>query len=443
MSNMPTSEFDAVLRRYRREAVLLHLPYPPHAGPRTNSWLGGLPGLPAHLEWPRASDGTPLHLYAQVDCADIPFPTTLPDRGVLFFFGRDDQEHLWSDGDDPASDYCRVLYALDATAATPRREAPADLPQVGSSSGRYMLPGFAHERGRGPTLRDEWPIRPLLIPSWPQVLPSEPDPRLPGSGIPGVGDAERAVLSVFLKWRESTKEEWEDSHAMALRYGEEVKRLQWEAYMQATGVRPAEGGGDQEAGRTIFFHAEQGPQAYPQCWITVSHCAHAVLYQPANVVGSDRAVQAQLRSAAEAWLQRANGAGLDEAVPEAERGAFRAWLAGLRSPTDDAPLSYSAARLVFASTYATVRSWAGDRSRAARLPPEVYEALRYVFVRVSPRVEFWQMLGHAPSPQDPPPPDEPTVCLLADPGGFCKFWIEPEDLAQRDFSGVEGMLEWD
>lgn len=113
--------FDGLFRRYRRAAVLLHHPYPPHTARRTNSKFGGLPTLPAGVEWPRTSDGTPLHFFAQVDCADIGFRTKLPRRGVLFFFGRDGDEQSWL-SDDPADD-ARVLYTLDS-AATPR-EAPA------------------------------------------------------------------------------------------------------------------------------------------------------------------------------------------------------------------------------------------------------------------------------------------------------------------------------
>ncbi len=60
---------ESLFDRYRREAVLLHRPYPLHAGPRTNSQFGGLPRLPVQYEWPRTSNGVPLHFMAQVDCA--------------------------------------------------------------------------------------------------------------------------------------------------------------------------------------------------------------------------------------------------------------------------------------------------------------------------------------------------------------------------------------
>jgi hypothetical protein len=430
------SEFERVFRRYRRDAVLLHQPYPPHAGRRTNSKLGGLPRLPAHYEWPRASDGTPLHFYAQIDCADIGFRTPLPDRGVLFFFGRDDDDHLWNQ-DGPASDDCRVLYALDASAATPRREAPVDLPQLGGSYPHERWPGFAHEGGRGPNLRDEWPIHPLPMASWPDALPDAPDSRLlalrdilrsRATSRGEVWDRWRAGIKMLLAGFDADpKENWKEAEARERRYKEELERLRIDAFTEVTGERrdrdPNDTVSDTKAGKAIFALAEEGPEAYPQHWVTVRHCALALLYRPSNVRGSDPVVEAQLASAAEDWLRRANQAGLEAAVPDEERRAFRAWLTSLRRPDDDEqPLSHGAANLVFASMYATVQSLAGDPSRAARLPPAVYETLRYQFNSLNgSRVQFWQMLGHAPSPQRPLPPDDPTLCLLTDPGGFCTF----------------------
>ena len=73
-----STDTEKLFRQYRREAVLLHRTWPPHAGPPTNSHFGGLPKLPEKYEWPRTSSGTPLHFLAQIDCADIRFKTPLP-----------------------------------------------------------------------------------------------------------------------------------------------------------------------------------------------------------------------------------------------------------------------------------------------------------------------------------------------------------------------------
>lgn len=441
MSGAPAaSEFDRVFRRHRRDTVLLHRPYPPHEGRRTNSRFGGLPGLPAHHDWPRASDGTPLHFLAQVDCADIAFPTPLPDRGVLFFFGRDEVGYAW-DQDGPASDDCRVLYVLDAPAATPPREAPADLPRRAASR---IWPTIH------PTIRAEWPIHPMPIASWPDALPGQLDSRL----LSLFGYARHLAPSarVWNEWRvrlnrllgsdDDPRETSPQVEARERRYREQLNRLKADAFTEATGERserkPNEITRDWKAGGAIFVHVEAGPQAYPQYWLTVHHCARTLLNRPS--LGSDPELEAQFASEAEAWLRRASEAGLDAAVPEEARSAFRAWLRSMR-PSGDESLSYGAAELVFVSTAATVQTWAGDPSRAARLPPEVYAALRYFFNGfTSSGVQFSQMLGHAPSSQKPLPPHDPTVCLLH-LSGDCTFWITPRALARRDFSKVWRTIE--
>jgi uncharacterized protein YwqG len=104
----------------------------------------------------------------------------------------------------------------------------------------------------------------------------------------------------------------------------------------------------------------------------------------------------------------------------------------------------------------TVRDWAGDRRLAAMIPHEVHEAVAQRFHansvsrgadKDSYRLEYSQMLGHAPSSQDAAPADAPDLCLLnlaSDRGlgwsfwdaGEITFWISPEDLAARDFSRV-------
>ncbi|HYW10507.1 MAG TPA: YwqG family protein [Longimicrobium sp.] len=157
-----SDEADALFRRYRREAVLLHRPWPPHAAPPANSHCGGLPRLPESHEWPRTSSGTPLHFLAQIDCADIRFKTPLPERGVLFFFGRDNTD-AWMAA-SPATDHCRVLYAPDASPRIPPRQPPADLAPLG------------HPR-TGLNVHPAWPVVPLRFDSFPSesALPDAND----------------------------------------------------------------------------------------------------------------------------------------------------------------------------------------------------------------------------------------------------------------------------
>jgi uncharacterized protein YwqG len=89
-----------------------------------NSRLGGLPDLPADLEWPEWQ-GQALAFLGQIDLADLPPACRglgLPASGLLFFF-YDAGQGAW--GFDPADRGAfRVLYAL---APGPERAPPPTL----------------------------------------------------------------------------------------------------------------------------------------------------------------------------------------------------------------------------------------------------------------------------------------------------------------------------
>ena len=221
---MAGADLDTLFARHRRDAILLHRLYPPHAAPPTKSRLGG---LPAHLAWPRTGKGKPLHFLAQIDCAEIPVATRLPDRGVLFFFGWDDAEQVWGDG-DPADD-CRVLYVLDAFTGAPPRPAPADSPPIGDGyasrgSRDFLLPGED-----GPAVHNAWPVLPTRIDSWPDRYPD--DRSMPAGGMARSVPRLAAVAAATPTWR--------DLEARQEEYRERLTALQADAFSAATGARPA------------------------------------------------------------------------------------------------------------------------------------------------------------------------------------------------------------
>ncbi|GIH07850.1 hypothetical protein Rhe02_59170 [Rhizocola hellebori] len=95
------------------------------AGPHAGAY-GGLPALPADVEWPHRS-GQPLTLLAQLDCAvlsGVLGPAwTLPDQGTLLFFYDD----ATLGADEQAA---RVVHV---NGHAPMRQAPADtvvIPQL-------------------------------------------------------------------------------------------------------------------------------------------------------------------------------------------------------------------------------------------------------------------------------------------------------------------------
>ncbi|MEU5438755.1 YwqG family protein [Streptomyces sp. NPDC020719] len=100
---------------------------------RVMGQLGGVPALPAKVEWPVWEGHGPLSFIALVDCAALPvdaLDTDLPHEGTLLFFYFDGQldggEALVLAEDRESWDGARVLY-IPAGEETADREAPAGL----------------------------------------------------------------------------------------------------------------------------------------------------------------------------------------------------------------------------------------------------------------------------------------------------------------------------
>lgn len=98
----PTQEWERQPSEEELQAMLqqAHLPgwwlakrAPSDAEAAPGCWLGGLPTLPADIDWPvYAQDGSPavpMHFLAQLDLAQVPEAAGMPDlptTGTLFFF---------------------------------------------------------------------------------------------------------------------------------------------------------------------------------------------------------------------------------------------------------------------------------------------------------------------------------------------------------------------
>ena len=107
-----------------------------------NSWIGGSPIVPDDFDWPRDSEGMPLHFVAQVDCASLAGPDSagipVPQDGALLFFA----------GLESFVAYIRE----DAMALAEPRTSPPDLPPLEEL-------GYCGE-GREFGL---WPVRPVFF----------------------------------------------------------------------------------------------------------------------------------------------------------------------------------------------------------------------------------------------------------------------------------------
>jgi hypothetical protein len=102
-------------------ALLFHSPF--DRSDDATSWIGGAPKAPRNFDWPKDTDGTPLHFIAQIDLASLkPEPQTgsrppgLPaDGALLVFIGK--------------SFACRILSAAEVARAE-MLSPPEDLAPV-------------------------------------------------------------------------------------------------------------------------------------------------------------------------------------------------------------------------------------------------------------------------------------------------------------------------
>jgi hypothetical protein len=138
-------EYEAVFLEWLRQAHVPGFYLTPDASPTaaSRSRMGGLPSLPADLEWPvHLRTRQPLHFIAQIDLGTLPplgarrdgKPTKspLPASGLLFFFA--DMGGDFAGGDTTgAAPGIRVLYAA---AAGPEHAMPDGLPMIGHAAGQ-------------------------------------------------------------------------------------------------------------------------------------------------------------------------------------------------------------------------------------------------------------------------------------------------------------------
>lgn len=453
---------EALFEQYRRPAILLHRPYPPHSARPGNSHFGGLPALAEGLEWPRTSAGVPLHFLCQVDCGEIGWETPLPDRGILYFFGRDDEEQIW----EGRPDDCRVLYAPDGPGPASEAPPPADLPPIGWDYPRRPFPAVEIEGEAPRRLHTRWPAQPLLMDSFPEQ-----------GGLPAVvedsewhfrrlrrGMERRERLRRFWPWVRhlppppgpaADQPVWD-------RYGELEPKRRARAFEEATGIAVVEDDSCElqpRQGERIF-----ADETFPQHWIFIHFIARVALRRGRPVPppdGPKAELEARIDAQARAWFDRSCGVAPEMPVGEADRRAFREWVGNIElAPGRPAP-GHRAASWAFTAAIPVIREWAGKPGRAALIPPLVYDAMDDYFHAIhlqqgSDRdwytFQFAQMLGLPPASQQPVAVDDPDICLLnlaSDKGlgwsfgdsGEATFWISPEELAALDFSRVRGVIQ--
>lgn len=452
---MLQAKIEALMDRLEEPAILALRPYPPVDLPEVNSQLGGLPLLPSEAHWPRASDGTPLHFLARIDCSELPQKRgPLPEHGILQFFARIDEEMVW---DGPASNYARVLYSEHAAGRA--TSPPADLPPI---------MGGWHDYDREMRLPDEpnirvyplWPLMFRSIRSWPQVPTIDLSRESIRYGNPTI-EGEGVRLDHYL---------------------DAVERARAAEIVRTTG-RPTNPLRTAQWGETFF--TPNGKRAmrlpakpwnapeFPQAWILAERIARAMTCLANEELGKlpgrklpeavdPELLRADLAQAADrsfSWVRRAQLAGLEAAMGEADARAFMDWLTPLSSD-ERWDIAYLVSRAVQRGMSSAIKHCGGSRGAAALVPTGYMNYLEgehcltspdtYGIEVAAPRrrisATHHQLLGHARASQgvEVKPNDVLLLHLVSDRGvdfmfcdcGEIQFWIDAADLAARRFDAV-------
>ncbi|WP_084583749.1 DUF1963 domain-containing protein [Sphingomonas azotifigens] len=439
-------EVESLFEKYRRDAVLLHRPYPPYEAAKGLSKFGGLPSLPSNYAWPRTPEGLPLHFLAQIDCRDISFPTILPDQGVLFFFGRCDMEQLWETNEPDRN--CRVIFAPEGAAGIRERQPPADLPPIG---GGYPRPrwicGVPPTQASGPNQHFEWPITPIRIHSWPDpsALPAENCPPQPwrGLGLYGLVYAEDLYPE---EWN-TFCEYHDDQRQLQTAYRLKLEQRRAESIYAATGRTPTTH--DKwdihlDLSKALMGHDFDGGIC-PWRWIYVRFLCMALSVETADSplpLADPHIVEEGIHY----WLDRANRADPADALPDDAGRELNKWIKNIRS-------GGRTERLILDVVATAIRSFAGTPELARKIDPVIYELVAPVFCdNTIPEMMFSQMLGHAPSVQTAKFVEDRNICLINIASerdstgwsfgdrGYCSFWISLQDLWNRNFNNSWGTI---
>jgi uncharacterized protein YwqG len=456
---------DLLLETYRRPAVMLHRLYPPTNSLPTRSRLGGLPLLPDAIEWPRAFDGElPLHFLAQIDCAELPrIDPRIPTTGMMFFFGRDDEEQIWSDG--KPRDGVRVIYAPTVPKDQKERSPPADLPPIcgdyASLNRPWLLPDEI-----GPSVHASWPLALLRIENWPDleaIYETE-------AYAQALGARDRKEFNALYERRLTALRVGAVISATELPTRSEVLSPDW----GKTVLRS-----DNETHFVLPADYSRDAKPFPQAGIMIDRIARLVVKKAMSYLASrsyqqDQAAREKFANAETSgrhWIDRAKEIGLDAVPSEADVESFTVWLNDLATDIPAPPpqvkrpsvLKAALSNIFTEALSSSVTFAAGSPRAAALIPPYFYnvfanEHLPYDQAKTGPYLNWadgslraWhhQMLGHAPSCQAADPVSDEEVLLLqlrSDQGvemmfgdvGEASFWIKADDLRALNFDNVRG-----
>jgi uncharacterized protein YwqG len=485
---------DLLLQTYRKPAIMLHRPYPPINLPPVRSRFGGLPQLPDANEWPigrtwRDRAEVPLHFLAQIDCAELPsVDPRIPSEGMLFFFGRDNYDQLWDDGEP--HDWMRVVYAPRVAKDQALRPAPPDLPPIGGDvrsydglyrrAGPWLLPEEA-----APSVHAAWPVVPLRIDSWPDWSAIFETPlcrKLVSRTFGATHPYDHPKIMNLLREGKPTpfydaQSKWQAGlDKLRELYERRLKAARTGAVVAATGL-PTRAAWEPKWGTDFVMSDgsvrlywptsgwETNAKPFPQVGIMIDRIARLIvretiplLRHPSWQEPATQARLAEIQAAGRRWVVRAAEIGLDAVPPDADGSGFMAWLEELAQDNPSVRTRSWLKDILTKGILSSITYAAGSPEVANLIPPRFYNDLENHHLpfdqdkyALHKECEDWrlsakhhQMLGYAPSCQDAEPFESSNVLLLQifydveinmgfGDVGAASFWIKPDDLVARRF----------
>lgn len=414
----------------RRRAILLRRIYPPDRKADAAGQFGGLPRLPAEIEWPRdIGTGMPMMFMAQIDLERLPTidpASDLPACGRLLFFVSADG-NTW--GDDGGTRMGQVVFVPGGDGGTAERRPPDDAPPCFGEDWMYSF-GRIDNAADAPRSFDHWPIEARAFDSFcDTALGADTN------------------MSFRKEWTEEAS--CKNLEAAFAAYGRNAQKRQYQ-----TG------------------HDPLPPEPYPQFWRMIEAAAGEIRfssqvklrYKRDNLSDTARPAYAQAFEEAAAWATEARGHDPFEQPSADDRQRFRSWISDLDNRTYLPPGDYSPKRqrdviiLVSGTSLFETIAESLDELIAldpARLRAEMPEAEHFIAWRHAVVIDEMgdrtvvahQMFGWGAEVQDIVSGRKEDVLLLqldTDYGirwmlgdlGVIQFWISRDDLAAHRFDRV-------
>lgn len=401
--------FEMLRDRYAANAIALVRPYPPHRSKAGRSHVGGLPDLPAGVEWPRNRDREPLHFLAQVDLAELPAgsdrPAQLPREGTLLFFAPMEGTLAFDDGKP-----VRVIYDSDSSGV--RAQAPDDLAPV--------------DREWDRSFADEVEPTPNTFPEWPWNL----------AGIKSIPDT--TAFGINSRGEERYRE-----------YDEQLQTFRSAEIRRTTGLATAEHNHWPNLGIYVENAQHRGPyQLLPFERSGFPWTSRGTVLVCRAILSRFARSELDVGSLSE-WLARAEAENSAQSLSAEEANAVISILNGLmRSDQRQDRIKH----LIEVAVHRLITETGADPALAAALPDSLYRA---AYPRHAPivgmssgqRIQHAQLLGYVTSSQEPLLVESPLLTLFqlqTDVGidliigdmGEINVQIERDSLAARRWDKV-------